>query len=145
MNNTKTELEFIFDLWNRNMSAFDIIEDKYEFYQNLDPVTEGYGFKFIGKKDNFQPIIAIHLFREDKNKGKISIFINNRNGNDIVIGNVVAIYSMNYEYKEGFTDKELKVLDNKYNEMVEYAIQKWTKYDKNNMLPYIENEERKEF
>ncbi len=143
--NIKKELEFIFDLWNRNMSTFDSIDDTYEFYQNTDPETEGYGFKFIGKKDKFQPIISIHLFREGGPKGSISIFVNNRNGNDIIMGNTIAIYSMKYEYKENLTEKELKKLDDRYKEMVKYAIEKWSKYDKSNIIGYIENEERKEF
>ena len=127
------------------MSIFDSIDDRYEFYPNEDQVTQGYGFEFIGKKDKFQPIIEIHLFRETNNKGAISIFIKNRNGNDIVMGNVVAIYSMDYEYKEHFTEKEIKELDNIYKEMVKYAIEKWSNYDKSNLLGYMENEERKSF
>ncbi len=139
------ELKFAYDLWNRNMDIFDEIDEEYEFWDKTDPREEGHGFMFVGKKDKFQPIIDICLTTSLGDKGSISIFIKNRNGNDIIIGNTIAIYSMNYEYRENITKDEIKELDSRYRKMVKYSIDKWAKYNKENILGYVEKEERMEF
>jgi len=54
---------------------------------------------------------------------------------------------MEGQYKENMTKAEIKKLDNRYRKMVSYAIEKWTKYNKENILGYVndEDEERLEF
>lgn len=138
-------LKFLSDLCNRNMEVFDVIDDTYEFSEN-STIEQGYGFKFIGIKDKFQPIIRVHIFPRNK-EFSISIFVENRNGNNIIYGNKVALYSMEGKYKEKMTKEEVKELDNRYRKMVRYAIEKWTKYNKENILGYINDdaEERLEF
>jgi len=138
-------LKFLSDLCNRNMDIFDVIDDAYEFRENSIK-EQGYGFKFIGIKDKFQPIIEVHIFPRNK-EFSVSIFVENRNGNNIIYGNLIALYSMEGQYKENMTKAEIKKLDNRYRKMVSYAIEKWTKYNKENILGYVndEDEERLEF
>ena len=142
----KKQLDFLYDVFNRNMDEFDIIDDSYGFWDNSDPSLEGYGFKFYGKKDNFQPTIRVRCDLDEK-QPSISIFVENRNGNVVINGNIVAIYSMKIDYRENMKEEELKEIDEKYRKMIKHTLDKWTCYDKQNQLGYVEedDEEREEF
>lgn len=140
------QLDFLYDIFNRNMDEFDIIDASYSFWDNSDPAMEGYGFKFYGKKDNFQPTFRVRCDLNEK-QPSITIFVENRNGNVVINGNLVAMYTMKIDYKENMAEEELKVIDEKYRKMVKYALDKWACYNKQNQLGYVEedDEEREEF
>ena len=140
----KKQLNFLYDIFNRNMDTFDVIDDTYGFWDNSDPGMEGYGFKFYGKKDKFQPTIRVRCDLDIK-QPSITIFVENRNGNVAINGNLVALYKMKFDYKEDMSEEEIKQIDEKYRKMVKYTLDKWACYNKENILGYIEDEEREEF
>ncbi|WP_304683111.1 hypothetical protein [uncultured Clostridium sp.] len=136
-------MQFLCDVCNRCMNEFDVLDENYEFWDNSDPVNQGYGFSFFGKKDKFMPIIAVRYsgFPE----ASITVFIENRNGNDIINGNYVALYTIKIDYKENMSEQEIKEVDDRYRKMIRYSIEKWSKYNKENQIGYIEEEERIQF
>jgi len=141
----RDEVQFSYDLCNRNMDVFDELDDTYQFISN-DIASEGHGFEFVGRKDKFQPIIKVIIFSFNK-KIDISIIVNNRNGNSIIYGDTVARYSMKAEYKENMTEEEIKEFDKRYRKMAKQAIEKWSKFNKENQIGYKEreDEEKEEF
>ena len=126
------------------MSSFDELDEKFSFWDNSDIGVEGYGFKFFGTDDNFLPIFEIS-YGSDCNKPYISIMVKNRNGNDIIYGNVIAIYNLEFDYKENMSKEEINAIDERYKNMVKYAIDKWACYNEQNMLGYVKDEERESF
>lgn len=142
----RDEVQFSYDLCNRNMDVFDELDDTYQFISNYDTASQGDGFEFVGTRDKFQPIIKVIIFSFNK-KIDISIVVNNRNGNSIIYGDTVARYSMKAEYKEKMTEEEIKELDKRYRKMAKQAIEKWSKFNKENQIGYKEreDEEREEF
>ena len=145
MNDTyRKQLDFLCDVCNRNMSSFDVLDEKFSFWDNSDIATQGYGFKFFGTDDKFLPIFIIS-YGSDCNKPYISIMVENRNGNDIIYGNVIAIYKLEFEYKENMSKEEIQDIDERYKKMVEYTIDKWACYNEQNMLGYVKDEERESF
>lgn len=76
----------------------------------------------------------------------ISILIENRNGNNNINGNNIAVYMMNVDYKENMSEKDINEIDNRYRKMVKHSIEKWAVYNKENQLGYVvDEEERLEF
>ncbi len=137
----RKKLQFLCDVCNRCMDEFDCLDENYKFWENNDPALEGYGFKFFGKEDKFMPIIDVgySVFPEPH----ISILIENRNGNNNINGNNIAVYMMNVDYKENMSEKDINEIDNRYRKMVKHSIEKWAVYNKENQLGYVEDEEER--
>lgn len=134
-------MQFLCDVCNRCMDEFDVLDDFYEFWDNADPAMQGYGFKFFGKNDRFMPIIDVSY--SGIPEPQITIFIENRNGNEIINGNYIALYTMKVDYKENMSEQAIKEVDDRYRKMIKYSIEKWSKYNKENPMGYIEDEEER--
>ena len=96
---------------------------------------------FFGKEDKFMPIIDVGY--SGSPDLHISILIENRNGNDFINGNSIAVYMMNIKYKENMNEKDLKEIDDRYRKMVRHSIKKWAVYNKEKQLGYVEDEEER--
>ena len=100
----------------------------------------GFGVIASNSNDKFIPIFELHNWHYPESH---SIFVEDRNGNSILTGDTVAIYSMDID--ENWTEND--ILD-KFKIMLEDVYSKYGKYDKNNRLDFVFNEmqmERKEF
>ena len=137
----RKKLQFLCDVCNRCMDEFDCLDENYDFWANDDPTLQGYGFKFFGKEDKFMPIIDISY--SVLPEPHIAILVENRNGNDVINGNNIAVYMLNVEYKEKMSEKEIKEIDERYRKMVKHSIEKWAIYNKENQLGYVEDEEER--
>lgn len=92
--------------------------------------------------DKFIPYFELCCWRYPES---YNIHVNDRNGNFVIVGENVAIYSINIESNDAISDEQLY---DKFEEMLIDIYIKYSKYSKDNRLDFVFNnlkQDRKEY
>lgn len=114
-----------------NQIFYDYMKEKGFEVSNYDNGVIGYGVIAYNDKDRFIPIFNLYNWLDPEVH---SIYIEDRNGNPMVSGNVVAIYSL--ELDEKWNENEIL---NKFKMIIEEAYEKYKNYNKDNKLEFNVN------
>ena len=120
----------------------DFMEEKGFSTFTFDDIDLGLGASASNDKDDFVPIFEFQNYPYPESH---TIFVEDRNGNSILSGNTVAIYSLNIAENMDYSEKEML---EKFKIMLESVYEKYGFYNKTNRLDFAFNEmkiERKEF
>lgn len=114
----------------RTTRIWEIFNDKAnEFGYTIRTYNDsimGIGTTAFQQEDKYIPIILFKIGYKE-----VSIMVQDRNGDAILMGDLCACYKLK--------DVDSEDYEQKFAEMCDYAINKWSKYSKDNRLDFVFN------